>query len=192
MAAEPLQPGLHRPPEDDSSGPQHPAALPAKPQAVQPSPSGGVSDAPATIPVSDEVLAQQNSPVRSILGLIDHDVRVLAALVVLAAFVMVGHYAYLTFRGRQPVRIDRTPKASIEYRIDLNSAHWMELAQLKGIGETLGRRIVEYRENNGPFTNVEQLQEVRGIGPAKLAQMRPYVNIAEDSAGIPKAVSPEE
>lgn len=52
--------------------------------------------------------------------------------------------------------------------LDLNTATEAELAELPGIGEELARRIVAYREENGPFATVEELLEISGIGQGKL------------------------
>lgn len=53
-------------------------------------------------------------------------------------------------------------------RINLNKATAQELTMLNGIGPALAQRIVEYREQYGPFRTVEDVLEVRGIGPSKL------------------------
>lgn len=49
--------------------------------------------------------------------------------------------------------------------VDLNSADRAELEELPGIGPVLAERILDFREENAGFTNVEQLREVSGIGP---------------------------
>ncbi|MGP9536810.1 helix-hairpin-helix domain-containing protein [Brachybacterium sp. AOP43-C2-M15] len=56
--------------------------------------------------------------------------------------------------------------------IDLNAASAAELEELPGVGPAIAQRIVEHRERNGPFTAVEGLLEVSGIGPATLEKMR--------------------
>jgi competence protein ComEA len=61
--------------------------------------------------------------------------------------------------------------------ISLNTATLEQLDSLPGIGPTLARQIIEYRETHGPFTSVEQLTEVPGIGAAKLEQLRPLVGL---------------
>jgi len=59
--------------------------------------------------------------------------------------------------------------------VDLNVATASELEALPGIGPATATAIVEYRTQTGPFGSVDQLVEVRGIGPAKLAVIREFV-----------------
>ena len=49
-------------------------------------------------------------------------------------------------------------------KINLNKATVEELSQLKGIGMKYAERIVQYRDKNGPFKNVEDILNVQGIG----------------------------
>ena len=53
-------------------------------------------------------------------------------------------------------------------KINLNKATASELAQLKGVGMKYAERIVEFRNKNGPFKQVEDLLKVQGIGPKTL------------------------
>lgn len=52
--------------------------------------------------------------------------------------------------------------------LDINAASVEELAQLDQIGEVLARRIVEYRNRNGRFRSVEELDKVQGIGKKRI------------------------
>ena len=61
--------------------------------------------------------------------------------------------------------------------VSLNSASASELTALPGVGEATAAAIVAHREANGPFTAVEQLMDVRGIGPAKFEAMRDLVGL---------------
>ena len=66
-----------------------------------------------------------------------------------------------------------------EQRLDINRASEEELRQLSGIGEVLAGRIVQWREENGPFESVEQLTQVEGIGEGKLEALLPFVTTGE-------------
>ena len=58
---------------------------------------------------------------------------------------------------------------SIElYQLDINSATKSQLQELPGIGEVIAQRIIDYRENNGAFQTLDELQNVEGIGEKKL------------------------
>lgn len=60
-------------------------------------------------------------------------------------------------------------------RVRLNSATATDLEAIAGVGPVLAERIVAYRERNGPFTEVEDLLDVAGIGESKLEAMRDQV-----------------
>ncbi|MGV6850937.1 MAG: ComEA family DNA-binding protein [bacterium] len=62
--------------------------------------------------------------------------------------------------------------------ININTANAQQLAQnLNGIGPSKASAIVQYREQNGPFTNIEQLQMVKGIGPMILEKNKERIKI---------------
>jgi competence protein ComEA len=61
--------------------------------------------------------------------------------------------------------------------VNVNSATNAELETLPGIGEVLAQAIVDHRTENGPFTSVEQLVDVSGIGDATLENIRELVTV---------------
>jgi len=67
----------------------------------------------------------------------------------------------------------RPPGAAIP--VDLNRASIQELESLPGIGPALARRVAESREKEGPFASPQDLLRVKGIGPAKLARLIPFL-----------------
>jgi competence ComEA-like helix-hairpin-helix protein len=63
--------------------------------------------------------------------------------------------------------------------LDLNTASGGELQRLPGIGPALAGRILEYRSKAGRFKYIDELLEVRGIGPVILKRLKPLVRVAE-------------
>jgi competence protein ComEA len=63
--------------------------------------------------------------------------------------------------------------------INVNTADAELLAELPGIGPSRAAAIIEERENNGAFANVDDLTRVSGIGPATVDRMRDQVAIEE-------------
>ena len=58
----------------------------------------------------------------------------------------------------------------------INSATVEELETLPRVGPALAERIIAYREENGPFTALEDLDNVSGIGPSTLEGLAPYLS----------------
>jgi competence protein ComEA len=61
--------------------------------------------------------------------------------------------------------------------VDLNTATADELDALPGVGPATASAILAYRDQNGRFSSVDELLDVRGIGDAKLEQLRPLVRV---------------
>jgi competence protein ComEA len=61
--------------------------------------------------------------------------------------------------------------------INVNTATATELEELPGVGEVLAQAILDYRTENGPFTSVDQLLDVSGIGDATLENIRDLVTV---------------
>ena len=61
--------------------------------------------------------------------------------------------------------------------ININRASAKELESLPGIGPVLAARIVEYRKSNGPFTSVDDLKKVPGVGGAKLEKFKEKIRV---------------
>ncbi|MCK5033142.1 MAG: helix-hairpin-helix domain-containing protein, partial [Calditrichia bacterium] len=61
--------------------------------------------------------------------------------------------------------------------ININTATEMELQKLPGIGPTMSKRIIEYRNRIGKFNKINDLINVKGIGKKTLDKLKPYLII---------------
>jgi competence protein ComEA len=61
--------------------------------------------------------------------------------------------------------------------IDINTASTTELEELPGIGPTTAQKIVEYREQNGPFISIEDIINVSGIGPGTYERIKDLITV---------------
>ncbi|MDK2992461.1 MAG: competence protein ComEA, partial [Clostridiales bacterium] len=60
-------------------------------------------------------------------------------------------------------------------KIDINSATIEELDKLPGIGPAKAQKIIDYREQNGPFKAIDDIQQVSGIGPATFENIKDLI-----------------
>lgn len=62
-------------------------------------------------------------------------------------------------------------------KVNINTANKEKLETLPGIGETTAQKIIDYREQNGKFTKIEDLQNVSGIGEAKFNSLKDKITV---------------
>jgi competence ComEA-like helix-hairpin-helix protein len=85
-------------------------------------------------------------------------------------------------KGRLKVQVpprDDGPPAddTVDRVLNLNKAAAADLEQIPGIGPALAERIVLYRTAYGPFSDVDMLTEIKGIGPDLLGRVRHYLTV---------------
>jgi len=102
------------------------------------------------------------------------------AAINLAAGLSDSQQVYVPFVGETPQAVTRGGSANLaagDALLSLNAATAPELERLPGIGPSLAQAIIEYRASHGPFQKAEDLLQVPGIGPAKLAQIEDLITV---------------
>lgn len=79
--------------------------------------------------------------------------------------------------GPEPGPVQVQPAGETASPVNVNTASAADLERLPGIGPTLARRIVEHRETRGLFRRMEDLLEVKGIGPKLLRRLDPLLRL---------------
>ena len=72
-----------------------------------------------------------------------------------------------------------TEGSQTEFPININTATLDELTLLPGIGDVKGQAIIDYRETNGAFVVIEQIQNVSGIGPATFEKIKDLITVTD-------------
>lgn len=76
--------------------------------------------------------------------------------------------------SQKVVAVERALKESL---ININTASKQQLESLNGIGPKIAERIIQYRQEQGAFTTVEELQEVKGIEKKNFEPLRSFITI---------------
>ncbi|HUR22334.1 MAG TPA: helix-hairpin-helix domain-containing protein [Acidimicrobiales bacterium] len=102
----------------------------------------------------------------------------------LAAKVSDGERVYVPRRGESPPPAAGSSTGAAgaggvpaSGPVNLNTATLEQLDSLPGVGPTTAQAILEYRKAHGRFRTVDELMEVRGIGEARLASLRPKIRV---------------
>jgi len=116
----------------------------------------------------------------------------LLIILLVAAIVIGGVVAWCRYSPSQPIEISIPPDQELEgeiyggvgeeqepQKIDINRAEVWLLKALPEIGETLAQRIVDYRQQNGPFHNIHDIVKVDGIGKATYEQIKDLITVAD-------------
>lgn len=113
--------------------------------------------------------------------------KVFIAVVLFAAAYAAGkvieHYEGETFREEivtsynDAERPEPQDRHIIDGKLNINAATKDELMELNGIGDKLSERIIEYRETNGKFVQVEGIMLIPGIGESLYGKIKDYITV---------------
>lgn len=167
------------------SGPQIRSGIANEPVGISdskmPLSSGVVSKEVANgSPTTPDSNANNSRHDRITLWLTRADRALVAFLVVALLVLMTIHWIRLSRWGIEDIEISSREPAAMYYSLDINTASWVEWAQLEGIGAKLAKRIVSDREERGPFRHPEDVGRVPGITPRLLESMKPFLQGGTD------------
>lgn len=96
--------------------------------------------------------------------------------VLLVAMFFAGNLAMVA-AGRVYAQPKTDHQASAPVIVNINKAGAEELDKVRGIGPAMAQRIIEFRDQNGPFKTVDDLVQVRGIGGSKLQKIKDQITV---------------
>ena len=107
------------------------------------------------------------------------DQRVMATLllVILTIYSGVSTWAWVSRKEEARENWHRQTSGPVISTVEINSASALELELLPGIGPGLAQRLVEDRRDRGPFSDVQDMDRVPGIGPRTIERLRPFVAV---------------
>ncbi|MGC9324474.1 MAG: ComEA family DNA-binding protein [Desulfomonilia bacterium] len=69
--------------------------------------------------------------------------------------------------------------------INVNTATVEELTWLPGVGDKVAQNIVDFRQANGPFTSLDDLIKIKGIGEARMKEIKPFLTLEGETTYKP-------
>lgn len=100
--------------------------------------------------------------------------KLMSGLLILSALAIQAPAAHAEVESSKHAQSKET---NLLQRIDLNSATVEQLISLPGVGQSKAKAIIKYREEVGPFLEVAQLTQVKGIGEKMLSKIEGHVRV---------------
>ncbi len=151
--------------------------------SIPPSNVATIADVTPIPPQNQPDVTPENNPEETqpapFLWLKRSDQLVLGVVLILSVGLTLIYWIRLSAWGQEVVEIDRQQSQTLNYQLDINTATWVELSLLEGIGETIALRIVEDRKQNGLYQTIDDLQRVRGIGKKTVEKLRANARVGD-------------
>jgi competence protein ComEA len=153
-----------------------PSPLPLRVHVTGAVAAPGVYSLPPGSIVQDALAAAGGATARADLGLLNLAHRLQDGEQVLVPELSPTRAAVAT-GGAVPANSTSSVTPSSNNQININTATVAELVALPRVGPALAQRIVDYRATHGPFRAVEDIMQVKGIGPATFAQIKDLISV---------------
>lgn len=88
-----------------------------------------------------------------------------------------GSEDYITEDSGKGIIMSEEGSDSSSSIVNINTANETELEQLPGIGPSISRKIVEYRNKNGKYKSIEDIKNVTGIGDSKYEKIKDFIKV---------------
>ncbi len=80
-------------------------------------------------------------------------------------------------RGSDDLGIGGSGTSSSTGKVNINAADEKDLCQVRGVGPSTAKKIIEHRTANGPFSKIEDIMKVKGIGKGKFEKIKEKITI---------------
>ena len=151
----------------------------AQSESASVAPEADVSSETAETRVASEARTKAEST--EVLGFRPQDRRVMTVLTSVLLLWLMIEWLVVATRRPNPLLLQRGAEFHAQFRVNVNESIWVDWIQLEGIGPSLAQRIVTDRSINGPFSSIEDVTRVPGIGPATLDRIRPWLTMGHNA-----------
>lgn len=97
------------------------------------------------------------------------------SLVVALVLVLAGCFSAMPDQAAATTQKETAASEQVSAKVNINTADEAILSTLPGIGEKTAAAIISYRNENGNFKSIDDLEQVKGIGSKKLEKIRPML-----------------
>lgn len=98
------------------------------------------------------------------------------AVLFLTCLSLIGLAVNYAAKLHSPIATFLDPESALS-KININRAGYEELLDLKGLTPSLAQKLIEYRQENGPFEDLRELKKVKGIGERRFEKIKDCLSL---------------